>query len=222
MGRPAARSRFSTTASVATANRYPASCSRQHRSTSSPGRQLFVEAVHRLEDFPADGQVGAQAEGEESQLPCGGGNRERTRVSVQSAEVEHARDQVGVGQGRPHGGDPARSHDVVGITEGQQPAAGRPDPDVPCRRCSSTGRGVHQVDARIALGPPLHARAGPVFGAVVGHHDFPVGRCLLGGEGLELVLEPRHSVADRHHHADQRRIARTLLFRHSDVLHDRC
>ena len=37
MGRPGARSRFSTTASVATANRYPASCSRQHRSTSSSG-----------------------------------------------------------------------------------------------------------------------------------------------------------------------------------------
>ena len=222
MGLTPVRSRFSTAASAVTANRYPASWSRQHRSTSSPGESSSQKPCTASKTSLRTAKLAPRAKGRNPNCRVAAGTGIDCRDPVQGAEVEHPGDQIGVGQGRRHGGEPTWPHHVVGVTEGQEAATGRPDPDVASRRRPSTRRGVHQVDVRVPLGPPQHTGTGPIVGAVVGHHHFPVDLNLLGGQGPELVLDPRHAVLDRHHHADQRGFARLLLVRHPDVLHDRC
>ena len=78
------------------------------------------------------------------------------------------------------------------------------------------------MDARVPLGKPRHTGSGAIVGVVLGDNDFPVERTLLAGQGLELALDPWHTVPDRHHHADERAVARLLLVRHPDAVHDRC
>lgn len=142
------------------------------------------------------------------------------RHAVQGTEVEHPCDQIVVGQSRRHGGKPPWPHHVIGVTECQETAKGHPHPDVASRPGPSTLRCVHEVDVRTPIGPSQHTRTGVVVRAVVGNHHFPAEHSLLGRQRLELVLEPRHTVSDGHHHADQWGFARMPHVRHLDVLHD--
>jgi hypothetical protein len=184
-------------------------------------RKLFIEALQPVEYLPGDGRVGAQAEREESQLPCGRVNQEGIRGSSSA----------------PMSNTPAtRLASAWGARmEATQPGAPRPrhhrrptgrrgltGPMFRAARRSSTGRSAHEVDAGVALRPPLHIRTGAILRAGAGHHDVPLARRPLRRRGTGLMFDPRHSVPDRYHHPDHGRFARSPLVRHTDLIDDRC
>ena len=55
----------------------------------------------------------------------------------------------------------------------------------------------------IRCGPSLDAGACTVLRPVVGDHDFPLGGEHLAGDSAQLLVQPRHAVADCNDHTDQ-------------------
>ena len=219
MDRPSARSRFATAASWRHREAAPGELQPPGEIDVFTRREGLAEALNRFEGLSADGQVGAETEGEKSQLAGGCRDRIRCRAPVQATEVEHAGDQVGVGEGGHHRGEPTGTYHVVGIAEGQRPATGRTDSDVAGGTGPGSRGGIDQTETRVTFGPLFHAGTSTVPRAVVRHDNLPVAWHLLGREGLELQFDPGHAVQDRHHDADEGTVGRAMSACPADVLH---
>ena len=215
-------SRLATTARSLTANRYPASCIRQEKSTSSPAERVSLKpadaskASLRTARFPprAYGRnpicVVATGTGFEWARPC------RDPKSKTPA-TRSAPSRVATIPASQPGRTTSSASQKTRIRPPAVPTPMLRAAPGPGRAEASTSR-----TARVTLGPLLHTGAGAVCGAVVRHDDFPFARRFLHTQGRKLLLHPRHSIEHRHDHADQRAVACILLVRHADGFHDCC
>ena len=204
------------------ANRYPASCNRQEKSTSSPAERVSLKPADaskvslRTARFPprAYGRnpicVVAAGTGLGWARPCRDPKSKTpaTRSAPSRAATMPA-------------SQPGRTTSSASQKTRISPPADA-DTDVASRSRPGTGGSINESDMWDTLGPLLHTGAGAVGGAVVRHDHFPFARRFLHTQGRKLLLDPRHSIEHRHDHADQRAVACFLLVRHADGFHDCC
>ncbi len=165
-------------------------------------QETLSKSRNSLKCLSTDGQVRTQSERQKSHLARGGGDGRTLGSPVDRAEVVHARHHVIVSQSGDDLVQPVGPDDVVGVTKDQQGTFRSTDAGISRRAWTDGMRRVDQPDMRILFRPTLDAHARSVLRAVVGYHEFPLGRKLLVGDSMQLFVQPRHAVADRNDHAD--------------------